>query len=597
MKRNISFLTFSLILLGIAMQFTSCVKDEYDTPPIDELPVGEVLTIADLRQMFNESGAHEFTGDSSLLVTVTMGESTGNIYESAYVKDSTGSINLHFQSTNGLEIGDYIQVYLKGCNLNIYNNLLQVDGLHADSNIIIKENNRQVLPTVATINEIKNEIDTYEARLVKIENVQFVQSELGETYSEEDQSTNRMLTDCDGDQLIVRTSSYSNFADELLPEGNGSIVGIIGRFYDDAQLYIRTLDDVKLDGERCDAGGGGGGGGTIDPVNKVEEEFTETEVDVDIALEGWSNIIEAGDRAWQGKEFDNNKYAQASAYNSGLSEMITWLITPPVINDEGKKVLSFESAKAYWEHNDDSGLTVWVSTDFTGDNFASATWTQLDATIASEGDADHEWIPSGDISLADYQGNCAIAFRYRGSDTESTSFRIDNVMITSEGGGDGSVFFENFNSDISTFSKFSVTGEQEWSWSGTLDDGAAKMTGYDGSAYENEDWLISPAIDLSNNTGSTVNINQAVNFLDGQWDEINVMISSDYDGTSDPSLNGTWEELTVTNQPTGNSFEFVDSGDIDISDYDSEGSVYIAFKYLSSTSNTPTWAISSIGVY
>ena len=41
-----------------------------------------------------------------------------------------------------------------------------------------------------------------------------------------------------------------------------------------------------------------------------------------------------------------------------------------------------------------------------------------------------KFIESGNISLSGFAGNVAIAFKYKGSDTESTSIQIDDVVIT-----------------------------------------------------------------------------------------------------------------------------------------------------------------------
>ncbi len=46
--------------------------------------------------------------------------------------------------------------------------------------------------------------------------------------------------------------------------------------------------------------------------------------------------------------------------NSGLDEMETWLITPPVTNIQDK-TLSFKSAIAYWTHGSDHPGSVLVS--------------------------------------------------------------------------------------------------------------------------------------------------------------------------------------------------------------------------------------------
>ena len=52
---------------------------------------------------------------------------------------------------------------------------------------------------------------------------------------------------------------------------------------------------------------------------------------------------------------------------------------------------------------------------------------------------------------------------------------------------------------------YTVTGDQVWEWDTYgVPPGCAKMNGYSGGAVANEDWLISPAIDLSNKTLSSL---------------------------------------------------------------------------------------------
>jgi hypothetical protein len=82
----------------------------------------------------------------------------------------------------------------------------------------------------------------------------------------------------------------------------------------------------------------------------------------------------------------------------------------------------------------------------------------------------------------------------------------------------------------------------------------------------------------------------------GEWSLLQVMISSDYDGSSNPNTQGTWTELQVPNMPSGTNWTFVDSGDIDISDYDGESTVYVAFRYRSSTSVSSTWELSKVEI-
>ncbi len=571
-----------LLIAGIILFLGACVKQDFDKPPIGELPVGTVYTIAELRKMYVDSGAYQFpdTVDASVYATVTMDESSGNIYKSAYVQDAGGAVNLHFNQTGGVRVGDSIRVYLKGVILSEYHGMFQLDNVKNDSSIVILANERYIQPKTVTIAELND--GAYQAQLIRLDSVEFSQSELGKTWADPNNSANRQLEDCYDNQIVVRTSSYATFAADTLPDGKGDLVAIAGVYDETAQLYIRSLSEVNLTGERC---GGGGGGGTINPVDEVNETFESAENYTDIAIEGWSNIIVAGDRTWQGKVYNTDKYAQATGYNSGLSDMECWLITPPVKNQNGDKKLSFKSAMAYWVHEaGHQPLTVLASTDFDGSNFETATWTELSPVLPDANGANYDWVESGEVSLADFTGNVAIAFKYKGSDTESTSIQLDNVVISANGGGGGqgvTSLDEDFSSladydpvsNIDGWGSFIINGSREWIAKSYNDNVYMQATSYN-SNEENEMWMTTPKIDLDAMTNPKFSFDNAVAY----WthDGFEVYISTDFDGSNIESA--TWTKLDCTIAGEGNAnYEWISSGTIDLSGY--SGQAYIGFKY------------------
>lgn len=160
--------------------------------------------------------------------------------------------------------------------------------------------------------------------------------------------------------------------------------------------------------------------------------------------------------------------------------------------------------------------------------------------------------------------------------------------------GGATLLDETFDSDLGAFQTVNVTGDKDWYASSYSGDGYAKMSGYSGGAQENEDWLISPQIDLTGSyAAAAMNFTQTVNFLNGQWNQLKVLVSKDYNGV-DPAT-ATWDTLTVNNLPTGSDYDFVNSGDIDLSSY-LGSKINIAFRYNSSTSNAATWEITAITV-
>ena len=92
--------------------------------------------------------------------------------------------------------------------------------------------------------------------LVQLNEVQFIESELGQTYADpinknSISAVNRTLIDKQGHTIVVRTSSYALFAGKKIPQGSGSVVALLTYFRDTPQLVI--LDDrtdIKLTNPR-----------------------------------------------------------------------------------------------------------------------------------------------------------------------------------------------------------------------------------------------------------------------------------------------------------------------------------------------------------
>ena len=157
------------------------------------------------------------------------------------------------------------------------------------------------------------------------------------------------------------------------------------------------------------------------------------------------------------------------------------------------------------------------------------------------------------------------------------------------------VFFEKiFETSFGEFTEKSIIGNEKWTMSSYNGNEYAKMTGYDGSnKQENEDWLISPAIDLTKKTGVKFNIRQAANYVNGKWEYLQIMATDAY--TGDPTTT-SWTEITVNTKPSGDNWTFVDSEDVDFSAFDGKPKVVIAFKYRSTTNDAATWEIAKISL-
>ncbi len=595
-KANNIFKGF-LAILSMVIVLSGCVKNDYDNPPVTSVPfdANKILTIEQVKQIYADSGQYKFKDVYSVYATVAMDDATGNIYKSAYVQDNSEGIDLYLNAS-GLYQGDSIRIMLKGASVSMYHELMQIQDLHVDSSIVKLKTQVNVEPELVTIADIYT--GEYQSKLIKLEDVQFVQGDLGKTYADAVglQSENRTLESCDGSTIIVRTSGYASFAGEKLPTGKGSIIAIASVYDDDMQLVIRRLSEVNLTGERC-------GGGGITPVDDIHEYFDNAVPYEDIYIQGWSNIVEVGDRKWQGKDYESEKYAQATGYNSDLPEMVTWLITPPIKMDQ-TKYLNFVSAKAFWAHTTNKPLTVLASTDFDGIDVSSATWIELNPTLANENSPDNAWIESGDVDLSAFNDNVYIAFKYIGSMTESTSFRLDNIVVSTSGGGGGSItpvdeIHEYFDEvvpyediTIDGWYNIIVTGDRFWQGKEYDSEKYAQATGYNSGLPEMETWLITPPVTM----GQT----KYLNFVSAKayWAHtsntpLTVLASTDFDGSD--VISATWIELTPTlaneNSPDN---EWIESGDVDLSGFTEN--VFIAFKYVGSDTESTSFRIDDVVV-
>ena len=121
-----------------------------------------------------------------------------------------------------------------------------------------------------------------------------------------------------------------------------------------------------------------------------------------------------------------------------------------------------------------------------------------------------------------------------------------------------------------------------------------KASGYLGTNYPTESWLLTPAIDLSEAIMPQLSLDAAVNFLSGAnlTDHIGIKVSVDY---TDDVKKCTWSdiELDASQWPIGNSWDFSAVGPYDLSAYVGQV-VRIAFVYKSTKDTAPTWEVQNV---
>lgn len=152
---------------------------------------------------------------------------------------------------------------------------------------------------------------------------------------------------------------------------------------------------------------------------------------------------------------------------------------------------------------------------------------------------------------------------------------------------------EPFSASQGAFTSYSVVGSQVWTYSSSY---GMTMTGFASSTNNaNEDWLISPSMNLSQFNNISLSFNHTINkgVVANMTTNHTLWLSKNY--TSGDPTTATWEQVTIPTYPAGNNWTFVGSGQVNIpASYQGESNVHFAYKYLSSTTESATWEIKSV---
>ncbi len=285
--KYLSFLSFGLSLVFV---WSSCVDLAFDAPPAEgeDVMLTPNATIAELRALHTIGQFEEVTQDWIIEAVVIADDRTGNFYRTLVVQDETGGIDLRINATdlyNDYPIGRKVYLRPKGLWLGDYNGQYQLGGgttidsdgdevlafiepVLLDDYLVKGPRNQPITPRKRKITELSAaDLST----LVQLDSVQFVETDAGQPYADAANriAINRLVEDCDGNAIVLRTSGYADFASELTPQGNGSLTAVFSIFRDDLQLYIRDLDDVALSAARCETGSGSGSQISIQQIRNL----------------------------------------------------------------------------------------------------------------------------------------------------------------------------------------------------------------------------------------------------------------------------------------------------------------------------------------
>lgn len=258
-------------LLLVASTIVGCDYNKVASPPFKQDiqnadPTAEYKTIAELKAMY-KGKATIVGGNIVIEAIISSDDSEGNFYKTITMQDSTGGIEVK------LSMANLSTIYPQGSKVRLKCNSMVLGTYGGQVNIGYHSNNPKyetafypelLVPTILSRVEMTDfkpkviksfdEINpSMQATLIKLEGVEFSNKDLGDTFGDTTnakKTVNRTLVDKAGKTLVVRTSAYARFASSKIPEGSGSVIGVLTYFLSTPQLIICRIQDVKLTYER-----------------------------------------------------------------------------------------------------------------------------------------------------------------------------------------------------------------------------------------------------------------------------------------------------------------------------------------------------------
>lgn len=280
MRRTKDMKTIKFIMIAaICVVIAGCQnKKDWDEPNVSVCPFGNnnltedgVVTIAALKadpdyaDAFKNSKCKTVTKNIKIKGRVTGNDVGGNIYKQFAVQDATGAIiiSVNQNGINGfLPEGQEILIDLYGLSVGGYGKQPQVGapyngGIGRMSKDLFNShfkalgglhnvNPGAITPTDFTT--VMGDIDTNAGMLVVLNGAQFVGADGVKTLTDGTVSggnyVNTYVT-INGKQIIVRTSTYADFAKKIMPTKPCNLTGIATRYNSDWQILIRKTSDIQ----------------------------------------------------------------------------------------------------------------------------------------------------------------------------------------------------------------------------------------------------------------------------------------------------------------------------------------------------------------
>lgn len=264
-----------LSILALSLIATSCMN-EFDEPLFCEPPfgnneIGEAnKTIADLKAEYastiSGNSVKQITEDIIIEGVVVANDESGNVYKQFIINDETGAMVIGVNDVGLYAMvpkGQRVRIACKDLYIGGYGKMAQIGGLYngkvgrMNKNIYPQhvrligipdptqpEMQPQVIDDSFFTNDNKNNL----AKFVRLEGVEITEADGTALWAPEELQYNNVVErhiKVGKTNIVLRMSTYADFANEAIPTGNLNINGVMTRYNDYWQFVISHTTDIE----------------------------------------------------------------------------------------------------------------------------------------------------------------------------------------------------------------------------------------------------------------------------------------------------------------------------------------------------------------
>ena len=276
----------NILMLAVCTLLASCMADSFDAPSTTadkvfgnpSLTEKNVISIADLKSTYSSvisnNGMKQITDEIQIKGTVIGNDIEGNIYNEVFIDDGTGAFIICIAQGGiygFLPVGQEILVDLKDLYIGAYGQQGEIGTpytsasgstyvsrmsrfLWNDHFKLIGSNPSSVTPEEFDQSRVSNAsyLESHCGKLMTLKGVELQAADGKATFAPDDGSVpltancaNRNFKGINSNQLVLRTSTFADFASNVMPEGKVNVTGIFTRYRNTWQILMRSINDIE----------------------------------------------------------------------------------------------------------------------------------------------------------------------------------------------------------------------------------------------------------------------------------------------------------------------------------------------------------------